>query len=82
VSADALAFAFEVLAPESACPEARLDLSESTALADCDACGTDIPLPAASPLCPRCARTLRAVRGGDDITLVSVTLETNEVTHA
>jgi hydrogenase nickel insertion protein HypA len=82
VSGDALDFAWEVLVAESACPRARLCIQESPARGDCAVCGVDLPLPAPGPSCPRCDRPLVAVRGDDDITLVSVTLEEKEVSHA
>jgi hydrogenase nickel incorporation protein HypA/HybF len=75
VNRDALCFAFEVLAPESACPRARLLVTEAAAAGDCPACGAGIPLPVPTPVCPRCGAPLAAVHGGDDITLLSVTLD-------
>jgi hydrogenase nickel incorporation protein HypA/HybF len=82
VNGDSLCFAWDVLVAESACPRARLDIEAGPARGTCAECGPDLPLPDPGPTCPRCGRTLVAVQGGDDITLVSVTLEEKEVSHA
>lgn len=82
VDPEALQFAFAVLAGESRCSAASLSLEMTDARGDCARCGSDLPLGAPSPVCPRCGETLTAVRGGDEITLVSVALATEETSHA
>ncbi len=82
VDAEALQFAFSVLAGESRCPAASLALDMPEARGDCAHCGRDLALTAPGPVCPRCGATLTAVRGDDEITLVSVALATEETSHA
>jgi hydrogenase nickel incorporation protein HypA/HybF len=82
VDPEALQFAFAVLAGESRCSAASLAVQMSEARGDCARCGSDLPLDAPGPVCPRCGATLTAVRGDDEITLVSVALATEETSHA
>ncbi len=82
VDPEALEFAFAVLAPESRCPAASLTLETPEARGDCAGCGRDLALAAPGPVCPLCGGVLTAVRGGDEITLVSVAMLTEETRHA
>ncbi len=82
VDPESLQFAFAVLAGESRCPTARLAIETPEARGDCAQCGRDLALIAPSPVCPRCGATLTAVRGDDEITLVSVALGAEETSHA
>lgn len=82
VDPEALRFAFAVLAGESPCPKAILAIETPGARGDCARCGRDLALGAPGPVCPRCGATLTAVHGDDEITLVSVALETEETSHA
>jgi hydrogenase nickel incorporation protein HypA/HybF len=82
VEPEALRFAFDALRSEllSGCVELRLETPK--AVGDCPDCGRDLPLPSPGPCCPHCRKTLSAIRGGDELTLVSVETADEETTHA
>ena len=81
VEPESLRFAFDALREDVLSAETRLVLELPPATGDCADCGKDIPLPFPGPLCPQCHRTLAAVHGDDEMTLVSVEVADEENPH-
>ncbi len=75
VSADALRFALELLAPGTIVESARVDIRQPNALCCCAACGARAEIDSLPTHCPRCAAREVTIEGGRDMLLESIELE-------
>jgi hydrogenase nickel incorporation protein HypA/HybF len=80
VVAGSLAFYFEIVARDSVCEGARLELQEIPARLVCRACGSDwqveVELPAFR--CPACASSDVEVRSGEELEVESIEISEQE----
>lgn len=75
VHADAIRFAFELLAPDSIARDAELKIDEPRAALWCAACDAEQEIEELQVNCPRCGSSDVQIRGGKDLVLQSIELE-------
>jgi hydrogenase nickel incorporation protein HypA/HybF len=75
VSADALRFALELLAPGTVVQSAQVDIRQPRALCCCSACGARTEIDDLQTGCPRCASREVAIEGGREMLLESIETE-------
>lgn len=76
-----LSTAFEQLAPKSTAAGASLVIDEVALLGDCKSCGCEFEVNDFVFRCPTCGGNVRVIRG-DELQLVSVTLEADTNAHS
>lgn len=74
-SADAIRFAFELLAPETFLKDAELTIHEPRAVCCCAACGGRSEIDELVSVCPQCGSSRITFEGGQDLLLESIDLE-------
>jgi hydrogenase nickel incorporation protein HypA/HybF len=78
VSADALRFALELLAPGTIVESAQVDIRQPNAVCCCAACGARAEIDNVPPHCPSCDARELTIEGGRDMLLESIELEDTE----
>jgi hydrogenase nickel incorporation protein HypA/HybF len=77
---DSLLFYWEIVARDTICDDARLELTEIAARLRCDACGTEWEPLIAAFRCPGCASAQVTVAAGEELEIDY--LELKEPVHA
>ncbi len=78
VDADLLQLAFAQLAPESCAERAQLKIERTELQARCEACRADFAVKGYRFVCPNCAGNRVHIVCGEELTLESVLLETEQ----
>jgi hydrogenase nickel incorporation protein HypA/HybF len=79
---DSLAFYFQIVARDSLCADARLELQEVPARLGCRACGEEWQVEIPAFRCPACAGGKVEVRSGEELEVESIEVSEQEEERA